>query len=192
MNTVDLIASGIQPFQMPEFDSFNPVTTDYAGTSDQDYVRNGGLVQTLDNNIATKFIVAQNADTTKISIPANKKLSIGLSILTKNIDDTILSFKISGSVISASQSVNVSAHAGYSDNAAGYIHRSWSFGNFGAQTLSHADSVLFNDSAAKTYLLFWLTVANFSSSAQNCYASFSASLWSSGFLRPYIRDVNAA
>ena len=192
MNSLDLVRNGIEPFQMPEYSSFNPVSADYAGTSDQDLVRNGGLVQTFDNYIASKFIVAENADTTKISIPANKKLSLGFSILTKNIDDTILSFKISGSVISSSQSVNVSAHAGYGDNAAGYIHRSWSFGNFGAQTLSHADTVLFNDSAAKTYLLLWLTAANFSSSAQNCYVSFSASLWSSAFSHPYVKDVNAS
>lgn len=191
MNAVDLIKTGVQPFQMPEYSSFSPVSDDYAGLSDQDLVRNGGLVQTFDNNIATKFIVAENADTTKIAIPNAKKLSLGFSILTDNIDDTLLSFKLSGSVISASQSVNVSAHAGYADNAAGYVHRSWSFGDFGSQTLSHSDSVLFNDSAAKTYLLLWLTIANFSSSTQNCYASFSASVWSSSRPHPYVKDVNA-
>ena len=126
-------------------------------------------------------------------IPSGKKYSFGTYIDAAGIRLTEVTLSFSGTILTNSQSVQLSAHisGGFSDSPDG-LDRSWSFGDYGSQSLLHHNTFYFDETLNYKNIFFWLTVSNYSSSDQPFRAGLSASFWTSALNYPLVRDVNAA
>lgn len=122
---------------------------------------------------------------------SNCKISYGFGLPKTGIVGSEVLVKFSSSVISPSQSVVVSAHFGVMSGSGFTSDRQFSFGDFGSQSVSYTDNVLVEDSTVATDIVFWVTVTNYSSSAQPYFATVSGTMWSSALPYPPKRDVNA-
>ena len=130
-------------------------------------------------------------------IPIGGRASYGVALAAKNVQNTLLNFKISASVIGITPNLRVSLHAGYVGSSGSNAGRFWSFGSAGGQSVSHTDSVLLEAITNETVTLdsniaIWATVTNYSTSAEWFVGSFAASMWTSRLEYPIVRDVNAS
>ena len=198
MKVIDYAYNPLQPFHFSTIDdttTYKPQASDQvnvitAGEATQDAVN--WLSPTLrDDGVYSSSFQVIPLSTPNDNLGSFKKLSYGFAIPSKVVNNTVVTFKFSGSVIAGSRDLVLSGHAGTVGTAGSSAHRQFSFGEFGSQSFSHTDTIHIANYGTDANLAFWVTMTNWHSSALPFRWVLNAAMWTSSLPYPSVRDVNA-
>ena len=128
--------TGVSPFIFRAPTIVGPSATNEQDLNDFDKPDVTTTPASINNNMYAVHI--QSSETGGYNLTSQKKISMGAHLPVSVVNDSLLGFKVSCSAACASQSVNVSIHAGGTTNAASKqnLARFWSSSDFGQQSLS--------------------------------------------------------